>query len=281
MLDLRNRSTIYFFIKKREFLIATMFTLSTRLIAALLVITAGSAVCSAMAAQQQVLRVGFMNSIKKIDNGKYSDYTVDIMRTVAKHANIKVKMIPMPIGQILARLKSGNLDMAIGLYKRTVREEYSTYIDTPVGWIGTSIYTLNTNRLTSFQQLIGQRVGLLNGSALGTQLSEAVDNKLITPTFSTSYSVLAKMLANKRLEAVVAATSAFGPAIQKIIPKEQYTSTPYDIGINADLFILVSKKAVISDKQQLINTLNRVVKAMADNNEIEAIYQRNSRTYYQ
>jgi len=139
------------------------------------------------------LTVGFMNAIKRTEDGQYAGSIPAIMREVAAQTELKLNLKPMPIKHLLSRLKNGELDAAIGLFKNPKRLQYAVYIPTSVGRVGTRVFTLKNNpqEIDAEQLLSGKTVGLLSGAALGELIPLAIAKKSIKPLMATSFDVFA------------------------------------------------------------------------------------------
>jgi len=85
--------------------------------------------------------------------------------------------------------------------------------------------------------------------------------------------VLAKMLTHQRVDLVIAATAGFESAMRRTSPKIQYEHVAYKHAPSTELYLLISKKADIANKSQLIKRLTQVLSSMEQDKTIEAIYQ--------
>lgn len=232
-------------------------------------------------ATQPTLHVGFMNAIKRTDDGQYAGAIPDIMRELGNELQLNFTLRPMPIKHLLSRLESGQLDAVIGLFQRPEREKYATYLPTPVGQVSTSIFSLADSNITidDKQLLTGYRVGMLNGAALGEAMTLSIANGGVKPVLATRYDILAKMFASKRVDVVVSATAGFESAMKRIAPKIQYTSQTYRHAPSSYLYLLLSKKSRTVNMYNLEAKLTQALNDMEAKGAIEKMYNRHGHTY--
>ena len=76
-----------------------------------------------------VLKVGFMSSIKRMDDGNYVGALPDIMRETIARTQYSLSLQAMPIKRLLKSLEAGKLDAVIGLFKRDERLKYAHYLE--------------------------------------------------------------------------------------------------------------------------------------------------------
>ncbi|WP_435274217.1 substrate-binding periplasmic protein [Psychrobium sp. nBUS_13] len=199
--------------------------------------------------KKQIVNVGFMSSIKRVDEGKYVGALPDIMRATASEVNFDVKLQPMPIKRLLKSLEIGRLDAVIGLFKRQECEVYADYLALPIGWGCANLFVPATKNQqisgspSSFSQ---KRIGMLRGANWGQRLTDVFTEHQVSKTDVASYSVLAKMLDKGRLDTVVASTDAFQSAANKLDFKHQFINFPLSNTNSLAMSILVSKHSKLA-----------------------------------
>lgn len=229
----------------------------------------------------RVLKVGFMSSIKRLDNGNYVGPIPDIMRETVAQTEYSLSLQAMPIKRLLKSLQAGTLDAVIGLFKRTERLEYADYLHKPIGWVCANMFHLKSNSSMSLEptSLYNKNIGLLRGASWGQKLKGMLTLHKTNQTQVSNYDMLAKMLIKGRFDAVIASSEVFKSAIRKQNLEGDFISTPLKDTPNMGMYILVSKNSQFAKENNLVKKLNTVLGLMSEENRFRTIYQRNGKTF--
>jgi len=231
---------------------------------------------------KQIVNVGFMSSIKRVDEGKYVGALPDIMRMITSELNYDVKLQAMPIKRLLKSLEAGRLDVVIGLFKRQEREVYADYLSLPIGWVCANIFVpaLPNQKISgSPASFSKKRIGMLRGANWGQKLADVFSEHQIMKTDVASYTVLAKMLDKGRFDAVVASNDAFQSAANQLDLKHQFVNFPLSNTNSLAMYILVSKHSKFAQEAQLTSKFNLALDTLTKNDSIRQIYRRHNKTF--
>lgn len=215
-----------------------------------LAIFSASSVAIVDASPTKTLKVGFMSSIKRIEDGHYVGALPDIMREVVNHTDYSLALQAMPIKRLLKSLEIGRIDAVIGLFKRDDRLVYSDYLDTPIGWVCANMFRLKRNDSITDnpKSLRHKNIGLLRGANWGQSLDDTLKNQKVYETKVSNYDMLAKMLHKGRFDAVIASSDASQSAARKQNLDEDYVAIPLTYTKSLGMYILVSKKSAYANK---------------------------------
>lgn len=228
-----------------------------------------------------VLKVGFMSSIKRLDDGYYVGSIPDIMKEAAAQTEYSLSLQAMPIKRLLKSLEAGTLDAAIGLFKRDERLEYASYLQKPIGWVCANLFHLKSNSSITdeFSSLYKKNIGSLRGASWGEKLKDVLKTQKTNQTQVSNYDMLAKMLIKERLDAVIASSEVFKSAIRKQNLEGDFVSIPLKYTPNMGMYILVSKQSRLAQEEQLVEKLNKALNVMSTENRFRIIYQSNGKTF--
>jgi len=235
----------------------------------------------AQTTKSTVIKVGFMNSIKRVNDGHYVGVLPDIVRETIHNTDYSLVLQAMPIKRLLKSLETGRIDAVIGLFKRDDRLVYSDYLELPIGWVCANMFRLKSNiEITSDPaSLRHKNIGLLRGANWGQALKDVLIEQKVYQTTVSNYNMLAKMLHKGRFDAVIASSEAFKSAARKQNLDEDYVAMPLKYTTKLGMYILVSKKSPLANNGMLVEQLNRSLLAMKEANLIDEIYQRNGKTF--
>lgn len=231
--------------------------------------------------KSKALKVGFMGSIKRIDNGNYVGVLPDIMREAVAKTDYSLILQAMPIKRLLKSLELGKIDVVIGLYKREERLAYADYLDQPVGWICTNLFKLksNTSITENEASLFNKKIGVLRGASLEKKLRDMLSTQHVIQKQMPNYEVLVNTLKLGRFDAVIATNDAFKSAANNKGLGNLFTQIPLKDAPDLGIYVLVSKESVHAKKGALVNTLNQALETMAQTNRFRMIYKRNGKTF--
>jgi len=229
----------------------------------------------------EVIKVGFMNSIKRVNDGYYVGVLPDIVRETIHNTDYSLVLQAMPIKRLLKSLETGRIDAVIGLFKRDDRLIYSDYLDIPIGWVCANMFRLkSTVEVTSDPaSLRHKNIGLLRGANWGQSLKDVLEEQKVYQTKVSNYNMLAKMLQRGRFDAVIASSEAFKSAARKQNLDEDYVAIPLKYTTKLGMYILVSKNSPLAKNGVLVKQLNNSLTTMKDSKLISEIYRRNGKTF--
>lgn len=233
--------------------------------------------------EKPTLKVGFMSSIKRVQDGQYVGALPDVMRETAAHAKYNLVLQAMPIKRLLKSLETGQVDAVIGLFKREERSVYATYLDAPIGWVCANMFVLNsTTDITADPlSLRYKNIGMLRGANWGSELQKTFEQQKVFQTHVSNYEMLAKMLDKGRFDAVVASRDAFKSAAKKQDIPLDYIGLPLPYATSVGMYIIVSKNSKLNKKGGLTKQLNDALNELTSTQIISTVYQRHGKTFDQ
>lgn len=122
-------------------------------------------ICSVPAYGGQVLKVGIGNVPPWIfpEGSVTPGADKELLIAILDKLNIKYEFEYMPFVKVLEKLKSGNIDMAIGLFYREDRDKYIQYVSPPLRTKSLkSFYVLRSDhiRIQKYTDLLGKKIGV-------------------------------------------------------------------------------------------------------------------------
>ena len=106
------------------------------------------------------------------DKGKYSGLHADMIRLTAQKAGLEVKPVFGRWSDLVAGLKSGELDLCPGLNATEERKEYLVFTDDTISETSEVIVSPETAPVTSIKELRNRKVATVKGYATETFLKE-------------------------------------------------------------------------------------------------------------
>ncbi|WP_319406100.1 transporter substrate-binding domain-containing protein [uncultured Desulfosarcina sp.] len=210
------------------------------------------------------------------DNGKYIGPFIDVIQEVADRSGIKVMLVPLPWKRALKMIEEGTIDGSFGGYKTPEREAFAVFLDTPLSWAVLSIFVRKGEEF-SFQKiedLYGKRIGIVRGYTTSEEFDHAMKEGMIPVSESGNYGSLVKMLDGKRIEAIAGVTSTLQAHFADMNLTERFVRLPHPITAPKPIYICVSKKSKIFNREKTIAKMNQAMKDMEQENVFEKISQK-------
>ncbi|MCP3923366.1 MAG: amino acid ABC transporter substrate-binding protein [Desulfobacterales bacterium] len=233
----------------------------------------------AFSSQKLVLvgNTGNKPSVYKNNKGEIVGIDVDVIKEMAKRANITVEFRLVPWVRVLISIEDGLVDGGFPLFVTPERQKYSIYTQVPVHRTLYMAYCLqeNKNKYNKLSDLYGQKVGKLRGISVSPAFDTATKNGDIELYEMNRYSQLLKMVYFKRLPVIVGKRSTVGLYLKKHKRKEVVGKALTDLDKNGKTgrkaFLVISKKSKIPNKIELLKKINRIMTQMKKDGTIERI----------
>ena len=225
----------------------------------------------------QVLLMAFNETISKPwkwkTNGKYVGPFMDVMQEVADRSGIKVRMVPMPWKRVLKELEEGQIDGFFGGYKTPERAAVAVFLDTPMSWAVLSVFVRRGEAFPfrKIEDLYGKRIGIVRGFTTSPEFDRAMREGLIAVDEVGNYTSLVKMLDAKRVDGIAGVASTLQAHFEDMHLTGKFVRLPHPIAAPKPIYICVSKKAAIINRDQIIARMNQAMKAMAQEKAFEKI----------
>jgi len=210
------------------------------------------------------------------ENGEFVGPLFDIIREVSRRTGIEIKTTAYPAKRVQMLLEKGLADGAFGLSRKVAREKVAFYLDEPIGWANWNIFVLKGNEFV-FDNLIdlhGKTIGVVRGIPNGKAFQQAVGEEKINTYEIADYSSLVEFLNYGRTELIAGPTASLQHAIDKQGLSEKIVKLPHLLRPTVGIHVVISKKADVTQKQTLINTVNETLVNMRNEKVMDDIYQK-------
>lgn len=225
----------------------------------------------------QVLLMAFNDTISKPwkwkTNGEYVGPFIDVMQEVAERSGITIRMVPLPWKRVLKELAEGQIDGFFGGYKTPAREAAADFLYMPMGWAVLSIF-VRKGEVFPFQKiedLYGKRIGIVRGFTTSPEFDRAMREGLISVDEAGNYSSLVKMLDAKRVDGIAGVTSTLQAHIEAMHLTDRLVMLPHPVTGPKPIYICVSKRADIPNREKLIARMNQAMNDMEQDHAFEKI----------
>lgn len=202
--------------------------------------------------------------------GEIVGIDVDVLREVASRAGFQVQIKLAPWKRVLNSLEKGRIDGAFPLAKTARREEYGIYTEVPVHSYVFSAYTKSKFEFsyTNLNDLSNKHIGVQLGFSISDEFDRAAKNGALDVHEVASLEQLVKLTLKDRLDILIAKPSHMSIHLAKSGLKLSEIGT---VSERAYAYIVLSKKAKISNKNELIDKINHAMKAMRDEGAMKKI----------
>ncbi len=235
---------------------------------------------SSVSANALTIKMAFMstNAIPfkwKTENNEYTGPIIDIMQELGRRMGIEIASNGFPPKRVLAHLKNGKVHGAFGLSRTADREKWGDYLNTPIGWFGTSLFMARGEEFSfnKIEDLYGRTVYVVRGVSLGKAYHKAVKEGKIKENPVSDYQALVKITS---LRPIIAAspTAPFLQNAEKMGLSKKIDKLPNPLRPVVSLHIVFSKKTVFPGKLELVQKMNEVLNKMEKDGTIEKIYRK-------
>ena len=225
----------------------------------------------------QLLLMAFNATISKPwkwkTNGEYVGPFIDVMQEVADRSGIRVRMVPLPWKRVLKELEEGQIDGFLGGYKTPEREAVAAFLDTPMSWAVLSIFVRKGEAFPfqKIEDLYGKRIGIVRGFTTSPEFDRAMREGLISVDEAGNYTSLVKMLDAKRVDGIAGVASTLQAHIEDMRLTGRLVMLPHPITGPKPIYICVSKRADIPNREKLIARMNQAMNDMKQDQAFEKI----------
>ncbi|EGB15377.1 extracellular solute-binding protein family 3 [Pseudodesulfovibrio mercurii] len=111
-----------------------------------------------------------------VTDGAPSGIDVDVFSEAARRAGLEVEIKTYPLETVLAMVRDGKCDGALGLFRTPERERYALFLDaTPIHYSDYVLFTKVGNRFAfnGYPDLAGKVIGMAAGLDLGPDFAAA------------------------------------------------------------------------------------------------------------
>ncbi len=193
---------------------------------------------------------------EEFKNGLHSKYLVYF----ADKLSAKLEISTMPFARRLHQLKTGKLDLMVGLQRTEHREDEYIYIFPAYETLKHRFYSLKENSvgIAKYEDLYGKKVGINRHSKYFPVFD---DDKNIEKYPLTTLNQKIKLLLHKRVDAFVHYEESTLPALKKLGLEDQIVKTYYQPEHdNQHYLVLSSQSSLIPIKTKLENIIKAAIK---------------------
>ena len=229
--------------------------------------------------QAEAVTIGFFNTNAKpykwTENEVFIGPLLDIMREVSERTEIDIHLQAYPPKRMLVLLEQGGIHAGIGITKKPEREEFSDFVNVPVGWLSTHVFVQKGNEfpLTKIEDLFGKKVGTMRGITYGVAFNNAVERGQIISVASNSYISLLAKLSYGRITIASAPSASFYHLIEDQGLTDKIVKLDLPIMPARGLYLTFSKSAQFSDKNRKIQRIRSTLKLMYKTGDLVRIYR--------
>lgn len=210
------------------------------------------------------------------EDGKYMGIYIDVVEEIMARSNIDIQMKPYPYKRLLRSLQSGEIDGAVGLFKTKDREQFSTYIDIPIAYTSINIF-VKKDKLFNYNQindLLNKEVGKARGVFISEEFQLARQHKVFSVNEIATYKQLIGKLLLGRIDAFVAPSLSTQFLLKEMGFSHKIVMLPHSIAQQQPLYILFSKLASTSEKQDLYDQVRQALTDMQRENRLKRITEK-------
>ncbi len=220
--------------------------------------------------KRPVIRAAVAEEFKDGLHSKYLKY-------VAEKLNVELELSTMPFARRLLQIKSGQLDLIVGVQKTEARQDEFIYISPHYESLSYGIFTLKENRqnISSYQDLQGKYIGINRHS----KYFHAFDSDDVMHKFQAS-GVLqnVELLLRKRIDAFMHYEESTLPLLAKIGEKNTIVKTLYQPNNETRHYLAISSHSSLKTR---ISELEQIVQAAINNKDLLAIRLKHYADTYQ
>ena len=182
-----------------------------------------------------------------------------------------------PWKRVLLSVEHGEYAGGFAGFKTPLREDYSYYLDYPFHYSTYNIF-VKKGREFPFEKiddLYDKQIGINRGFTLGESFDEAAAAKKIKVQEVDSVEVNIRKLMLNRIDGIAANYHETMMMLVNMKLLEQVHALPHPIFRPKGAYLMMSKKSDIENKEELINQMNQVIKAMYHDGTIDKINKKN------
>lgn len=207
-----------------------------------------------------------------IENGQPTGLDVDIIKEMAHRVGLGINIEFIPWKRVIHYTKYGTIDGAFPAFKKTDREEFAHYVNPP---LHKSLYKVFVNKEKGFQfnaieDLYGKRIGKNAGFRIGGEFEQAEKEQKII-ILEASMEVNLKRLSHGRIDGVVGNFNEVALIIKEMNLSGMIVALPRPIREPESAYLIISKAALINDKEALIQQISRAFEGMEKDGTMERI----------
>ncbi|MCG8619699.1 MAG: transporter substrate-binding domain-containing protein [Desulfobacterales bacterium] len=171
----------------------------------------------------------------------------ELLKTVAMQLDKELVMVPAPFRRRLALMKSGDIDIMVGLLKRPDREAYIHYIDPPYKKRSDTVFILRRESqltLNTYEDLRKIKIGVIIGAKYFPRFDG--DTRLLKEAVPKDNMNMEKLLRG-RIDAMIHPEFAGIDLINRMGASQRVRIAPFRFSRRKLVYIGISKRSALMD----------------------------------
>ena len=188
-----------------------------------------------------VIRAAVAEEFRTGLHSKYLQYFADIL-------NVTLELSTMPFARRIAQIKSGELDLIVGIQKTEARQDEFIYIMPHYELLSYRLFTLkkDQNKIKSYQDLSGKYIGVNRYAKYFKVFDE---DKTIDKFKASGVMQNIELLLRNRIDAFIHYEQSTLPLLAKADIDNNIVQTPYQPNIEARHYLAISSHSVLVKRQ--------------------------------
>lgn len=216
--------------------------------------------CLQCHADKTVIRAAVADELKDGLHSKYLQYFADQL-------NVTLELTTMPLARRLEQIKSGELDIIVGIQKTAAREDEFTYIMPYYERLTYRIFALqkNENNIKSYQDLVGKYIGINRYAKYFKAFDE---NDAIYKFKATGVIQNIEMLLRERIDAFIHYEQSALTLLAQFDEENKITQVPYQPTAEVRHYLAISNHSVLMQRK---NELQQIIISAIKNKDLLTI----------
>ncbi|MGF1741868.1 transporter substrate-binding domain-containing protein [Vibrio profundum] len=206
-------------------------------------------------------------------SGQKTGIDIEIIQLLSKKTNIPIAVRLTPWKRVLHETKSGHVDGGIAFFKTEERENFLTYISTPLHESTYKVFVRKGEefKFDSVADLHGKSIGKNTGFHISKEFNQANKENLIHVE-EASMELNIKKLHGKRISALVGNQQEVYYLLSKLGLSDSIVALQHPLFPSRGAYLVISNASKTPNKEKLINKLSDTLKAMKEDGLLDEIY---------
>ncbi len=225
---------------------------------------------------QQVLNFSTLDDFRPFtwqENNHSRGIDVDIIKEMCQRMDVKCNIKFYPWKRVLKYTEIGKSDGGFSAFKNSTREKFAYFLEYPIHFSTYSVFVKKGHEFP-FKKIVdlnGKTIGINRGFKLNKEFDDAVDTKKIQIEEVNNMEQNIKKLMVDRIQGVAANYHETLLLLKKMRLSDKIVALPNPIVPPKGAYLMISKDAEITDKKQLIEKMNQILKVMYEDGTINQI----------
>ncbi len=207
------------------------------------------------------------------ENGELKGIDIEIIKEIGKRLDLDIKIELVPWNRLIELTKQGKVHGSFSLFYNNDRSKYAYFTNYPIHYSKYSFFTLDENgyKYNKFEDIYGKKIGLNRSFYINEAFENLVDEEVIYLDQSEDIDKGITLLLNKRIDLYLGNEENVYRFLEennitKIIPLSKDIFEHY-----APAFLVLSKKSDLTNKNILLNKINKTLEELYNEGTIDKI----------